>query len=272
MKNAADFRAIARDALRGKWPIAILTGFIAYFLGAGIATGGGGSSTGSSNNSSNSLFQDIQAAEHWFLIRNILFAVIVVLLIWVIITVVISGAVKLGYAVFNLKLIDRKDVALSDLFSQFHRFGDGFCMNILVGLYIFLWSLLLFVPGIIKTYSYSMTPYILAENPRMSANEAITESRRVMAGNKWRLFCLGFSFIGWELLCGLPSVIGTVFVSGRLIAGAGLATVLWIIPCVFISIIGALFVTPYREAAYAAFYRDITDSYVNEFEEKEAPY
>lgn len=270
MKYAADFRAIARDALRGKWSIAILAGFIAYFLGAGIATGGGGSSISRNSNSSNSLFQDIHAAENWFLIRNILFTVIAVLLIWVIITFVISGAVRLGYAVFNLKLVDRKEVSISDLFSQFHRFGDGFCMNILIDLYVFLWSLLLVVPGIVKAYSYAMTPYILAENPRMSANEAITESRRVMNGNKFRLFCLGISFIGWELLCAIPAVIGTVYVSGMVIMGADLATLLWIIPSVFLSMIGSLFINPYREAAYAAFYRDIAGSPVKEFEEKEA--
>lgn len=270
MKYAADFRAIARDALRGKWSIAILAGFIAYFLGAGIATGGGASSTSSNSNSSNSLFQDIHAVENWFLIRNILFTVIAVLLIWVIITFVISGAVRLGYAVFNLKLVDRKEVSISDLFSQFHRFGDGFCMNILIDLYVFLWSLLLVVPGIVKAYSYAMTPYILAENPRMSANEAITESRRVMNGNKFRLFCLGISFIGWELLCAIPAVIGTVYVSGMVIMGADLATLLWIIPSVFLSMIGSLFINPYREAAYAAFYRDIAGSPVKEFEEKEA--
>ncbi|MBR4954890.1 MAG: DUF975 family protein, partial [Clostridia bacterium] len=121
--------------------------------------------------------------------RTILIAAVVILVIWVIITIIIGGAAKLGYAIFNLKLVDNKEVAVSDLFSQFHRLGDGFCMNFLVGLFTFLWSLLLVIPGIIKQYSYAMTPYILAENPGMTATEAITESRRVMDGNKWRLFC-----------------------------------------------------------------------------------
>ena len=122
-------------------------------------------------------------------LKSILVAAVVVLVIWIIIKIIISGAAKLGYAMFNLKLVDHKDVNLSNLFSQFHRLGDGFCMNFLIGLFTFLWSLLLIIPGIIKTYSYAMTPYILAENPGMTATEAITESRQVMDGNKWRLFC-----------------------------------------------------------------------------------
>ena len=81
-------------------------------------------------------------------------------------------------------------------------------MKFLQGLYIALWSLLLVIPGIVKTYSYAMTPYIMSEHPSLTANEAITESRRIMNGNKWRLFCLDFSFIGWELLCSLPLYAG----------------------------------------------------------------
>ena len=85
--------------------------------------------------------------------------------------------------------------------------------EILQGLYVALWSLLLVIPGIVKSYSYAMAPYIMAEHPALTANEAITESRRIMDGNKWRLFCLDFSFIGWELLCVLPMLAG--FSGGR---------------------------------------------------------
>ena len=191
MKYAADFRAEARDALRGRWPVAILTGFVASLIGAGIATGGG-SSSNSDSDSTGVLIQEFQATELWLQFRAIIIALLVALVIWLIITIVIGGAGKLGYAIFNLKLVDNKEVEFKDLFSQFHRLGDGFCMNFLMGLYTVLWTLLLIIPGLIKTFSYAMTPYILAENPGMTATEAITESRRIMDGNKWRLFCLGF--------------------------------------------------------------------------------
>ena len=260
MKYAADFREIARNALRGKWAIAVLTGFLASLMGAGIATSGGGGSSSSSNNSGSNLLQEFQATEFWVQFRTILIVALIILVVWVIITIIIGGAAKLGYAIFNLKLVDNKDVAVSDLFSQFHRLGDGFCMNFLIGLFTFLWSLLLVIPGIIKQYSYAMTPYILAENPGMTATEAITESRRVMDGNKWRVFWLGFSFIGWGLLCAAPTLIALAVLTSKAVISGNIAVFLWLIPCSIPSFIGSLFLNPYQEAAYAAFYRDVAGS------------
>lgn len=261
MKCAADFRADARAALRGRWPIAILTGFVASLIGAGIATGGGGSSN-SNSDSTGAVIRDFQATEFWLQFRTLIIAAIVVLVIWLIITIIIGGAGKLGYAIFNLKLVDNKDAAFSDLFSQFHRLGDGFCMNFLMGLFTLLWSLLFIIPGIIKTYSYAMTPYILAENPGMTATDAITESRRIMDGNKWRLFCLGFSFIGWGLICAAPTLLALGIVSGIAVDTGNLAVFLWLIPASIPSNVGSLFLTPYQEAAYAAFYRDVSGTEV----------
>lgn len=257
MKYAADFREIARNALRGKWPVAILTGFVASLMGAGIASDGGGGSS-NSNDSSSTLIQNIQATELWLQLRTFLIIAAIVLVIWVIVTIIISGSGKLGYAVFNLKLVDNKDASFSDLFSQFDRLGAGFCMNFLMGLFVALWSLLFVIPGVIKAFSYAMTPYILAEHPEMTATEAITESRHIMDGNKWRLFCLGFSFIGWTLLCAAPVLIALIFIAQATIVNGSFATFLWLIPCSIPTIIGSLFLMPYQEAAYAAFYRDVS--------------
>lgn len=80
-------------------------------------------------------------------------------------------------------------------------------------LYTFLWTLLFIIPGIIKSYAYRMVPYILADNPNMDANEAITLSRRMMDGEKWNTFVLDLSFIGWYLLGGLACGIGVIFVA-----------------------------------------------------------
>jgi uncharacterized membrane protein len=71
---------------------------------------------------------------------------------------------------------------------------------ILSKIFIFLWSLLFIIPGIIKTYSYAMTLFIISDNPTISGNEAITQSRKMMDGNKWNLFLLHLSFIGWFIL------------------------------------------------------------------------
>ena len=261
MKYAEDFRTIARDALRGKWPTAVLTGFIASLMGACIATAGdGGSSNSSSSNrgSTNAIIQDFRATEFWENFGTIIMIGIALLVVWLIVTIVISGAGKLGYATFNLKLVDHKNASLSDLFSQFHRLWDGFCMNFLMGLYTILWSLLFIIPGIIKEFSYAMTPYIMAEHPELTTNEAITRSREIMDGNKWRLFCLGFSFIGWSLLCSLPSLLALGPVISMVYRAQSLAALLWLIPASIPSFIGYLFLRPYQEAAYAAFYRDVS--------------
>ena len=145
---------------------------------------------------------------------------------------------------------------MHDLASQKHRLWDGFCMNFLQGLYVALWALLLFIPGVVKAYSYAMTPYIMAEHPGLTANEAITESRRIMDGNKWRLFCLDLSFLGWELLCTLPMLIGFSLVF-TFTHSADTVLVLLILLSIPLSA-GFFFLHPYEEAAWAIFYRDIT--------------
>ncbi len=100
--------------------------------------------------------------------------------------------------------------------------------NILIGIFVFLWSLLFIIPGIIKYYAYSMTHYIIAENPEIDFFEAIKESEKLMKGHKFRLFKLQLSFIGW-------------FILGALAFGVGL-----------------FFVYPYFQLAHANFYLDIS--------------
>ena len=139
----------------------------------------------------------------------------------------IGGVLQLGYADFLLKQHDGREFSLGDLFSQFDRFGTGFAQNFLRGLYVTLWSLLLIIPGIIKGLSYSMTPFILAENPNMSASEAIDASKDLMDGHKMDLFILDLTFIGWDLLASLTLNLGNIALN------------------------------PYKNAAHAAFYRQI---------------
>lgn len=85
-----------------------------------------------------------------------------------------------------------------------------FVMNI----YIYLWSLLFIVPGIIKSYEYRMIPYILSENPEISRKRAFEISKQMMKGNKWRTFVLDLSFIGWQILSGLTiGILGIFYVN-----------------------------------------------------------
>lgn len=82
---------------------------------------------------------------------------------------------------------------------------------LLVGIYTFLWSLLFVIPGIIKGYSYALTPYILAQFPNLTATEAIDLSRRIMDGRKMELFIVDLSFVGWYLLGMITFGISLIF-------------------------------------------------------------
>jgi len=80
-------------------------------------------------------------------------------------------------------------------------------------LFIFLWSLLFVIPGIIKSYSYRLVPYIVSENPQISYKDALAESARLMNGNKWKAFVLDFSFIGWDMLSAVTfGIVGLFYV------------------------------------------------------------
>ena len=267
MKCASDFRMIARNALRGRWGVAVATAFVAQLLGGTLWSSGGGISFNFSSGTSG--ISGVLGEELSYLLHEEIVAIILVILGIVLIFAVvfglvmfaIGGAAKLGYAAFNLNLVDGKPARFSDLFSQFGRIGQGIVMNLLLSIFTALWALLFIIPGIIKSYSYAMTPFILAENPHMNALDAITRSRQVMDGNKWRLFCLQFSFIGWALLLCAPLVLSLVLF---VIAMATESVVLMIFTlllflAVLIAIfVGQLFLVPYQNAAMAAFYRDIT--------------
>lgn len=80
-------------------------------------------------------------------------------------------------------------------------------------MYILLWSLLLVIPGIVKAYAYRFVPYILAEDPNISAHEAITLSMEMTQGHKFDLFVLDLSFFGWYLLGALTFGLGNVFIN-----------------------------------------------------------
>lgn len=117
-----------------------------------------------------------------------------------IVALLISGPFMLGLSTASLEVSEGKHTSFNKLFSGFKQFGAAFLLMILIDIFVFLWSLLLIIPGIIKAYSYSMSCFVLADRPDLTANEARKRSMYLMKGHKWRLFCLDFSFIGWYLL------------------------------------------------------------------------
>ena len=116
-------------------------------------------------------------------------------------TLLLLGPFDLSWAYVSQNVQQGKNVEIADLFFGFKNFVQAFVLELVNGILIFLWSLLLIIPGIIKMFSYSMSFFILNENPQISFSDARKKSIEMMDGYKWRLFCLYFSFIGWILLC-----------------------------------------------------------------------
>lgn len=241
MKFAADFRRIAREALRGRWGIAVIAGLLASLLGA---IGSGGPELNIELNDGHFQAglsvagQDIISTDgmHWGLFAGMTAYILIFAIVTGIVLFVLGSVIEVGYSKFNLDLVDRRSEAkIETMFGYFSFWKTTVVARLLQSVYILLWSLLFIIPGIMAAYSYSMTGYILADNPDMTADEAIAHSKQMMDGNRWRLFCLQISFIGWSLL------------SSLLTFG-----------------IGDLWLTPYRQAASAAFYREISGTEVRE--------
>lgn len=245
MFYAVDYRRLARENLRGNWGLSIAVIFMATLLGGVL----GGTSI------------SIEIPESILpLIKEYFPGLIPFLGLYSIAIgglgvaqLILGGAVALGNAQYQLDQYDHKPLAFRTLFSKFHQFGAGLCVNLLISLYCLLWflvpavlgglicvflglddvlfivvlGLFCFTPALIASYSYSLSYYILAEYPELRASEAIRTSRDLMRGRKWELFCLTFSFFGWRLLAILTLGIGDLFLG------------------------------PYISAAIAAFYRQI---------------
>lgn len=143
----------------------------------------------------------------------------------------ISGPMALGMVMFTLSFSRDEDARLEQIFDGFKNYGTALGAYLLMMIYIILWSLLLIIPGIIAALSYSMTFYIIADEPKIGVSAAIDKSRKMMDGYKWKYFCLQFRFLGWALLCILTLGIGF----------------LWLIPYIYITL--------------AKFYDDVKQNY-----------
>ena len=236
MLKAKDFRAMAREALKGKWGIAVIAGLLASLLG-GVSSGtvtinSGATGDAGSTGELELLVNQIRDSLDEEMIKMILIGLGIGLLIALVMAALflfLGSVVGVGYSKFNLDLVDHQPEAdVGTLFRYFKHWKRLTVANLLRGLYVFLWSLLLLIPGIYASYSYAMVNFILAENPELTAREALARSKEMMEGNRWRLFCLEISFIGWAYLC--------ILTLG----------------------IGSLWLTPYQQASHAAFYREIS--------------
>lgn len=188
MKRSSELRAQAWSALSGKWGMAVVATLV-YMVICGVI----------------SLIPYVSS----------------------IAALLVSLPLAYGFTIMLLNVVRGRDVELNTLGEGFKDCGRILGTMLLSSVYQFLWMLLLIIPGIIKGYSYALTPYLLKDHPELKFNAAIEESMRLMSGNKMRLFLLDLSFIGWFLL-------------GLITFG-----------------IAFLWITPYWNTARAAFYEDL---------------
>ena len=248
-----DLKAIrthARQSLRGNWGLAILASIIASVFG--VSTGNGSFNFNfSSSDLENTESPELEAfleeitlflEENLPIVLTFVGVFAAVGFIMSLVMFFLGSIISVGYQKFNLNLVDGNRVEIGTLFSYFKNWKNLLVANIYVNVYIFLWSLLCVIPGIVASYKYAMVPYILAEKPHLTAQEALSQSSMLMQGNKWDLFKLQLSFIGWILLSLLSCGIGYF----------------WLIP--------------YMNASYAEFYRRISGtrkSFVAEYSVEE---
>lgn len=193
MKSSFEYRNYARENLKGNWGSAILVCLIVMLI-SGLLS-----------------FIPIVGS---------------------VISIMLSGQLIVAEFVYFIKLHQKTNPKVGIIFDNFStNWLNNFITYLVHGIYIILWTLLFIIPGIIKSFSYSMTMFLKAKNPQLKTNEAIKMSMEIMYGKKWKLFCLEFSFIGWALL--------SILTLG----------------------IGFLFLIPYMQSSITAFYEDAYKQY-----------
>lgn len=193
LQEPFEFRAKARKSLSGKWALAVGVCFVAWILSAAFASG----------NTTQESVNVINSASGSFFINSNFSS------LGSAINFILAGPIAFGVASFFLKLIRIEESAeFNNLFDGFTYFLKTFVLEIARMIFIILWTFLFFIPGIIAALRYSMAFYILNDNPELTFIEAITESKLLMSGHKWRLFFLWLSFFGWFILCILTAGIG----------------------------------------------------------------
>lgn len=212
--SRARLKEMARTALHGSYWRSVLVAFILLLITGGTSVFSSANNVSENISSGNS--GDIFSTYGSFQISGAFLAALLI-------SVVTAGiiAVALGIFVLNPLEVGCKNYFRKDIFApqSLDSLGAGFQGNylnvvktiFLRDLYIFLWSLLLIIPGIVKAYEYMMVPYLLSEDPSMPTEEAFARSKAMMDGEKWNVFVLDLSFLGWNILGACTLGILTVF-------------------------------------------------------------
>ena len=149
--------------------------------------------------------------------------------------------IEVGYMSYCLKTTRGEDSGYLDIMDGFLFFGKIILLSVTTSILIFLWSMLLFFPGIVASYRYRQAYYILLDAPEKGVLQCIRESKHLMAGNKLDLFLLDLSFIGWFIVD---------------------VAVTMLLPLPFSLPIISIFLTPYLGLTRAAYYDKLANRFV----------
>ncbi|MGL5315243.1 MAG: DUF975 family protein [Peptostreptococcaceae bacterium] len=192
-----------------------------------------------------SLFNLILSSLSTLSLTIILALIVLIMLVFIALRIIIYNPIKVGKNNFFMGIRDN-DRKVGDIFFLFDksRFLKPAITMFFVDLFIFLWSLLLIIPGIVKSYEYMMVQYILSENPEIDRKRAFEISKYMMMGNKWDTFVLYLSFIGWDLLSSIT-----------------------------FGLVGIFYLNPYVESTFAELYAVLREKAINEgfVQEQELP-
>ena len=146
----------------------------------------------------------------------------------VVLTAMMSVVLEAGYILYCITIRRGERAEYGDLFNGFSMAGKIILLMLLEYVFIFLWSLLFLVPGIVALYRYHFALVNLLENPDLSVMEALGMSGRQARGYKWQLFMLDVSYLGWILLAVLPDIIYEYGISHEVYLRFGLSAEVWL--------------------------------------------
>jgi len=202
MWKRSQLKSNAKSILKGNYWPAFLVSLIILITGGShnrseLGSGAGGSGGGS--------FVNIDA-ELFFLAGG-------VILLLIVLRIFIGYILEVGGRKYFIELSQgNSNLGLLGFVFQEKSYFNVFMTMLLRSIYVFLWTLLLIIPGIIKAYSYRMVPYILADNPDLGHKRALQLSQQMTDGEKWDIFILDLSFLGWYILGAMVLGIGVFFV------------------------------------------------------------
>lgn len=210
MWDRVELKTKGREAFKANYWRCVLVSFILTLLA------GGTSAATSSKSQEQVKSQDLSNLDPHVLMA-ITLAIIGIVLVSIAISIVFKiflwNPLEVGCFQFMKRNLNNPDTSLDTIKEGFTDYSHTFGTLLLRDVFLALWFMLLFIPGMIKSYSYRMVPYILRDEPDLSASEVITRSREMMDGHKWNAFVLDLSFLGWHLLgiitCGLVEVFWT---------------------------------------------------------------